>query len=93
MTGFVVISDCLKHGTVGVHLFQSKLCSFFSCKLKHLTKIYYFSDGAALQYKNWKNCINLCYHYGYFFMDAECTSLYCHTAKVPVMGLVEQLKG
>jgi hypothetical protein len=30
---FVVISDCLKHDTVAVHLFQSKLHSFLCGKL------------------------------------------------------------
>jgi hypothetical protein len=68
---FVVISDCLKHDTIAVHLFQSKLCSFFSGKLKYLTKFYYFSDGAASQYKNRKNFIKLFYHTDNFGMDAE----------------------
>jgi hypothetical protein len=39
---FVVTSDCSKHDTLTVHLFQSKLCTFLSGKLKDLTKIYYF---------------------------------------------------
>jgi hypothetical protein len=39
---FVVISDCLKHDTIAMHLFQSKLCGCRSGKLKDLTKIYYF---------------------------------------------------
>jgi hypothetical protein len=52
-------------------LFQSKLCSFLSGKLKDLTKTYCFSDGAASQYKNWKNFINVCYHKNGFGTDAE----------------------
>jgi hypothetical protein len=36
-----------------------------------LTKSYYISDGAALQYKNKKHFISLCYHKDYFGMDAE----------------------
>jgi hypothetical protein len=59
---FVVIPYCLKHDTVAVHLFQSKLCSFISGKLKDLTKIYCFPVGATLQYKNKKNLINLSCH-------------------------------
>ena len=59
---YVIISDCLQHNTVAVHLFQKK---FINC-LKRIglfpKKIYYFSDGAASQYKNRKNFINLCYH-------------------------------
>jgi hypothetical protein len=42
-----VISDCLKHYTVGVHLFQSKLCIFLFGKLKDLAKIYNFSVGVG----------------------------------------------
>jgi hypothetical protein len=38
---------------------------------KNLTKIYSFSDGAALQYKNRKYIINLCYHKDDFDMDAK----------------------
>jgi hypothetical protein len=69
----VVISDCLKHDIVAVHLFQSKLCSFRSCKLKDLTNIYYFSDDAAMQNKKKrKNFINLCYHEDDLGMVAEC---------------------
>jgi hypothetical protein len=52
---FVVMSDCLKHETIVVHLFQSKLCSFISGKLQDLTKIYCVSDGAALQLKTGKS--------------------------------------
>jgi hypothetical protein len=55
---FVVLSDCLKHDIVTVHLFQSKLHSYLPGKLIDLTKIYYFSDGTASQYKNTKSIIN-----------------------------------
>lgn len=48
---FCVITYCLKHVAVLVHLFQSKLCSLLSGKLKNLTKIYYFPDNTASQYK------------------------------------------
>ena len=50
---FVVISECLHHDTVAVHLFQRKLISFFQDRLSIIpVKIIYFSDGAASQYKN-----------------------------------------
>jgi hypothetical protein len=49
---FFVTSVCLKLVCVAVHLYQSKLCSFHSDKFKDLMKIYSFTDGAALQYKN-----------------------------------------
>ena len=34
-------------------------------------KVYYFSDGAASQYKNRKNFINLCHHQDNFGVPAE----------------------
>ena len=68
----VVISDCLHHDTVAVHLFQKSfivcLKRVFSSPLK---KIYYFSDGAASQYKNRKNFSNLCHHEEDFGIKAE----------------------
>ena len=69
---FVVISDCLQHDTVAVHLFQRKLIDFLKTILGCTPKkLYYFSDGAASQYKNRKNFLNLCYHKDDFGMFAE----------------------
>ena len=69
---YVVISDCNHHDTIAVHLYQKYL-------IEHLTKrfglppykVYYFSDGAASQYKNRKNFINLCHHQDDFGVPAE----------------------
>jgi hypothetical protein len=66
-----VLSECLRHNTVPVHLFQRKSCSFLSGILKDLTKNYSFSGGAALWYKKRKYIINLCYHKGDSDMDAK----------------------
>ena len=69
---FVVISESLHHDTVAVHLFQKKLISFLKDRLSFIpTKIIYFSDGAASQYKNRKNFINLCNHQADFGIQAE----------------------
>jgi hypothetical protein len=68
---FVDLKEYLKHDTIAVRLFQSKVCSFLSGELKDLTKIFCFSYGAASQYKNRKNFINLCYLKDDFGMDAE----------------------
>ena len=68
----MVISDCMNHDTIAVHLFQRKLISFLKHALSFFpTKIAYFSDGAASQYKNWKNFINLCSHQADFGVPAE----------------------
>ena len=69
---YVVISDCLQHDTVAVHLFQKRLIAYLRRKVSsYPQKIYYFSDGAASQYKNRKNFINLCHHQEDFGVDAE----------------------
>lgn len=70
---FVVISDCLIHNTTAVHLFQQKLIGFLKEKYgsRTLNKFFYFSDGAASQYKNKKNFVNLAHHRADFDCDAE----------------------
>ena len=69
---FVVISECLHHDTVAFHLFQTRLISFLKDRLSFVpVKIIYFSDGAASQYKNRKNFINLCNHQADFGFHAE----------------------
>ena len=44
---------------------------FTSDTSHRISKIYYFTDGAASQYKNYKNICNLLYHRDYFGLDAE----------------------
>ena len=57
------ISDCMKHDTVSVHLFQRNLVRFLKDRFDATpSKMIYFSDGAASQYKNRKNFSNLCHH-------------------------------
>ena len=69
---FVVISDCLHHDTLAVYLFQKKLILFLKQALPFtLKKMYYFSDGAASQYKNKKNFTNLSHHEIDFGIKAE----------------------
>ncbi|XP_071950769.1 uncharacterized protein [Antedon mediterranea] len=57
-----VISDSLKHETSTVHAFITTLLSHLKDVLPHIKKIVYFSDGAASQYKNYKNWTNICFH-------------------------------
>ena len=53
-------------------LFQKSLIAFLKRVLPSSPKkIVYFSDGAASQYKNPKNFINLCNHEAYFGIQAE----------------------
>ena len=60
--------------TVAVLLFQSSFIAFLKELLParlHPKKIIYFSDGAAPQYKNRKNFLNLCHHKDDFGVKAE----------------------
>lgn len=67
---FVAISDCNRHDVIAVHLFQTRLINYL--KSSHsISKIFYFIDGCAAQYKNCKNFLNLCYHKEDFEIDAE----------------------
>ena len=66
-----VISDHMKHDTSVFHTFQQKIMPTVQAACPHLKKMIYFSDGAASQYKNYKNFSNLCYHEQDFGVKAE----------------------
>lgn len=69
---FVIISECLHHNTIAFYLFQKCLIDYLKAHLaSQPQKIYYFSDGAASQYKNRKNFINLCCHKEDFGVNAQ----------------------
>lgn len=68
---FCVISDTLNHNTATVHCFQQQLVKQIKENHPHIKKVIYFSDGAASQYKNKKNFINLSHHITDFDLIAE----------------------
>lgn len=68
---FVIISNCLKHNSVLVYLFMTKLIKFLESKFKLITKLFYFTDGCAGQYKNFKNFVNVYFHKIDFGYDCE----------------------
>ncbi|XP_034240324.1 uncharacterized protein LOC117644802 [Thrips palmi] len=68
----IVISDELKHNTAAVHAFQERLLKYLEEKIgRKVKKIFYWSDGAAAQYKNRKNVSNVANHQGDFLIVAE----------------------
>ena len=73
----MVISNCLVHDSVAVHLFVRKLLEFLTAKIV-VEKVYYFSDGAAFQYKYRKNFVNLAFHMEDFKLPA--VSFLCHSS-------------
>lgn len=68
---YAAISECLKHDTIAVHLFQTDLIKLMKKEIADIKKIIYFSDGASAQYKNIKNFANLCFHEEDFGINAE----------------------
>ena len=52
----------MRHGTKTVHAFTWKVISYIKENLHAITKVLYFNDEAASQYKNFVNFVNLCYH-------------------------------
>lgn len=56
---FVIISEVLKHDTIAVQVFISKLITFLKQRM-NIKKAIFVSDGAASQYKNRKNFASLC---------------------------------
>jgi hypothetical protein len=66
-----IISNCMRHDTVAVHAFQRRVIEYITTILPTASKLYYFSDGAASQYKNYKNFSNLMNHKKDFDIDAE----------------------
>lgn len=91
-TNYVAISECLKHDTVAVNLFQNGLISFLKTTLGTLEKIFYFSDGASGQYKNKKNFINLVFHENDFGVKAEWHFFATSHGKGPCDGLGGTIK-
>lgn len=67
----VIISDCNNHDAVAVHVFLKIVTNFVKNISANAEKIYYFSDGAPQQFKNFKNFVNLYYHDDDFGISAE----------------------
>lgn len=68
----IIISDSLKHNTAAVHAFQERLIKYLEEKTgRKVSKMYYWSDGAAAQYKNRKNVSNIANHQGDLLTPAE----------------------
>lgn len=70
---YVLISECLQHDASAVHFYNSQLISHLKNQFgaECVKKIIYFSDGAASQYKNKYNFINLLKHEEDFGVKAE----------------------
>ena len=70
-----------------VYLIQKMLLSYVKKYIPKISKIEYFSDGCAAQYKNKYNFINLCKHKDDFGLDAEWNFFATAHGKSPCDGI------
>jgi len=67
----VIISDGNNHDAIAVNVYLKIITDFVKELFLNAAKIYYFSDGAPQQFKNFKNFVNIYYHKQDFKLDAE----------------------
>ena len=60
-----------ERGNIAVYGFHKILIELLKSNFSVVKKIFYFSDGARQQYKNYKNAINIAYHQSDFNVEAE----------------------
>lgn len=84
---FCFISEDRLHDTCFVYEIQRLLTNHIKSNFPLITKMFYFSDGCAAQYKNYKNFINLCHHYDDFEIHAEWVFFATSHGKSPCDGI------
>ena len=89
---FGFISEDLKHDTAFLYVVMRKVCEYVKGNYQHITKVKYFSDGCAAQYKNYKNFLNLCYHYSDFDLETEWTFFATSHGKSAIDGIGGKIK-
>lgn len=67
----VIMSDSLAHDAVAVFVFSKIINEFIKSICESPEKVFYFSDGAPQQFKNFKNLINVYNHQNDFGVPAE----------------------
>ena len=65
------ISDHNEHNAITIYGFLQVVLKYLREKLPAITKIFYFSDGCAGQYKNFKDLAKISHHNNDFGLDAE----------------------
>lgn len=88
----IIISDNLHHDSVVVWAFSGLINSFIKSFMPNPAKIFYFSDGAPQQFKNFKNFINIYYHQLDFNVHAEWNFFATAHGKGPCDGIGGTIK-
>lgn len=84
---FCFLSPDTKHSTTMVYTFLCTLIPHIKSLFPKLTKIHYFSDGCAGQYKNRFNFLNIYYHKNDFNVDCEWHFFATSHGKSPCDGI------
>lgn len=87
-----IISDCLQHNAVTVYVFIRTVLQYLKANMATIRHIYYFSDGSAAQYKNFKNFANLCHHEKDYGISAEWNFFATSHGKSPCDGIGGTIK-
>lgn len=83
----VIISDCMSHDAVAVFMYSRIINDLVRDIVVEPRKIFYFSDGAPQQYKNFKNFANIYHHEDDFGIPAEWNFFATAHGKGPCDGL------
>ena len=86
-----MVSDHLQRNANVIHAFLSAVLAQLKTILQ-VSRILYFSDGAASQYKNFKNLTNLCNHVTDFGIEAEWHFFATSHGKGPYDGISGTVK-
>lgn len=68
---FCCICADMKHDPAMVHVFSTEVLKRIKTLVPCVTKIHYFTDGCAAQYKNRFNFVNICHHEEDFGLKCE----------------------
>ena len=87
-TSICFISDDLKHDVNFVYKVMRDTIKYIRDNITEaLSKVHYFSDGRAGQYKNCKNFLNLCLHNSDFGVKCEWNFFATSHGKSPCDGI------
>ena len=84
---FCIISDNTEHDVIMVQVIQQVFIQHLKVVLPQITKLEYFSDGCAGQYKNKNNLYNLCQHVNDFGIEASWNFFGTSHGKSPCDGI------
>lgn len=87
-----IVSDNTIHDAIAVHIYTRIVVNYIKSISDNVRKIYYFSDGAPQQFKNYKNIANLCHHEKDFGIKAEWHFFATAHGKSPCDGIGGTLK-